>query len=48
MTRLTLALLAVSREYGGIPLHFDTLASREVCPKIARYAFWNTLTPKRH
>jgi hypothetical protein len=39
---------AVSREYGGIHFHFDTTASQEVCPKIATYAFWNILTPKRY
>jgi hypothetical protein len=39
---------ALSREYGGIHFHFDTLAGQEVCPRIATYAFWNTLTPKRY
>jgi hypothetical protein len=26
---------AASREYGGIHYHFDTMASQEVCPKVA-------------
>jgi len=38
---------AVSREYGGIHFHFDTTASQEVCPKVATYAFMNTLRPKQ-
>jgi hypothetical protein len=38
---------AVSREYGGIHFHFDTTASQEVCPKVARYAFDNFLRPRR-
>ena len=38
---------AVSREYGGIHYHFDTLASQDVCPKVARYVFNNTMRPKR-
>ena len=39
---------AVSREYGGIHFHFDTTASQEVCPKVARYAFSNYLRPKQY
>lgn len=39
---------AASREYGGIHFHFDTTASQEVCPKVARYAFDNTLRPKQN
>jgi hypothetical protein len=38
---------AVSREYGGIHFHFDTTASQEVCPKVATYAFMNTLRPRQ-
>jgi hypothetical protein len=37
---------AVSREYGGIHYHFDTLASQEVCPKVAGYVFANYMRPK--
>jgi hypothetical protein len=37
---------AVSREYGGIHYHFDTLASQDVCPKVAGYVFANTMRPK--
>jgi len=39
--------MAASREYGGIHFHFDTTASQEVCPKVAAYAFFNTLRPKQ-
>jgi hypothetical protein len=38
---------AASREYGGIHYHFDTLASQEVCPKVAGYVFANYMRPKR-
>lgn len=38
---------ATSREYGGIHYHFDTLASQEVCPKVAGYVFANYMRPKR-
>ena len=38
---------AASREYGGIHYHFDTLASQEVCPKVAGYIFRNYMRPKR-
>jgi len=38
---------AASREYGGIHYHFDTLASQEVCPKVAGYIFGNYMRPKR-
>jgi hypothetical protein len=37
-----------SREYGGIHYHFDTLASQEVCPKVAGYIFGNFMRPKRN
>jgi PAP2 superfamily len=37
---------AVSREYGGIHYHFDTLASQEMCPKVAGYVFANYMRPK--
>jgi hypothetical protein len=37
---------AVSREYGGIHFHFDTTASQEACPKVARYVFANYARPK--
>lgn len=36
----------VSREYGGIHYRFDTLASQEVCPKVASYIFSNYARPK--
>jgi hypothetical protein len=39
---------AVSREYGGIHFHFDTLASQEVCPKVAGYVFANYMRPRRN
>jgi len=39
---------AASREYGGIHFHFDTLASQEVCPKVAGYIFGNFMRPKRN
>jgi hypothetical protein len=39
---------AASREYGGIHYHFDTLASQEVCPKVAGYIFGNFMRPKRN
>lgn len=39
---------AVSREYGGIHFHFDTTASQEVCPKVARYVFNNFMRPKQN
>jgi hypothetical protein len=38
---------AASREYGGIHYHFDTVASQEVCPKVAGYIFGNYMRPKR-
>jgi hypothetical protein len=37
---------AASREYGGIHYHFDTLASQEMCPKVAKYAFDNYMRRK--
>jgi len=37
---------AASREYGGIHFHFDTLASQEVCPKVAAYVYANYMRPK--
>jgi hypothetical protein len=37
---------AASREYGGIHFHFDTLASQEMCPKVADYVFANTMRSK--
>lgn len=37
---------AVSREYGGIHFRFDTLASQEVCPKVASYIYANYARPK--
>ena len=36
-----------SREYGGIHYHFDTTASQEVCPKVAKYVFARYARPKR-
>src|SRR6186713_3026530 len=39
---------AASREYGGIHYHFDTLASQEVCPKVAGYVFANYMRPKHY
>lgn len=37
---------AVSREYGGIHYHFDSVASQEMCPKVAGYVFANFMRPK--
>jgi hypothetical protein len=37
---------AASREYGGIHYRFDTLASQEMCPKVAGYVFANYMRPK--
>jgi hypothetical protein len=37
---------ALSREYGGIHYRFDTLASQEMCPKVAGYVFANYMRPK--
>lgn len=37
---------AASREYGGIHYHFDTLASQEVCPKVAGYVYANFMRPR--
>lgn len=37
---------ALSREYGGIHFHFDTLASQEMCPKVAGYVFANFMRPR--
>jgi hypothetical protein len=38
---------AVSREYGGIHYHFDTTASQEACPKVAKYVYTNFARPKK-
>jgi hypothetical protein len=37
---------ALSREYGGIHYRFDSLASQDVCPKVAGYVFANYMRPK--
>jgi hypothetical protein len=37
---------AASREYGGIHYHFDSVASQEMCPKVAGYVFANYMRPK--
>jgi hypothetical protein len=37
---------ALSREYGGIHYHFDTLASQEMCPKVAGYVYANYMRPR--
>ena len=37
---------ASSREYGGIHYHFDSLASQEMCPKVAGYVYANYMRPK--
>ena len=37
---------ASSREYGGIHYHFDTLASQEMCSKVAGYVFANYMRPR--
>jgi hypothetical protein len=37
---------AVSREYGGIHYHFDSVASQEMCPKVAEYVFANYMRSK--
>jgi hypothetical protein len=37
---------AASREFGGIHYRFDTLASQDVCPKVAGYVYANYMRPK--
>jgi hypothetical protein len=37
---------AASREYGGIHYHFDSVASQEMCPKVAEYVFANYMRSK--
>jgi hypothetical protein len=37
---------ADSRIYGGIHFSFESLASQEACPKVARYVFENYLQPR--